>query len=198
MLQLKSISKKYASEIFKDFSYKFNENNIYFLSGQNGSGKSTLLKLIKGIYIFDEGEIEFDYGLDQKNDVVYVDGNFRTFFHRLTVRQNLEYFFSLQNKNSDIAFIDKLLDILKTTDIQHKRFSSLSQGQMQIVSIIRGLLSDSRIILLDEVFSSLDKAHKKLIFDYLSEFILREKSLVIFTSHENNFNDMAFKELCLS
>ena len=93
MLQLKSISKKYASEIFKDFSYKFNENNIYFLSGQNGSGKSTLLKLIKGIYIFDEGEIEFDYGLDQKNDVVYVDGNFRTFFHRLTVRQNLEYFF---------------------------------------------------------------------------------------------------------
>ena len=95
MVELKSISKKYTSDIIKDFSYIFKKNNIYFLSGRNGSGKTTLLKLIKGSYLCDDGEIIFDLNLNQKNDVAYVDGNFRTFFHRLTVRQNLEYFFSL-------------------------------------------------------------------------------------------------------
>ena len=93
MLELKSISKKFNSEIFKDFSYIFN-NDIYFLRGNNGSGKSTLLKLIKGIYLCDDGDIIFDNQFNQKNDISYIDGNFRTFFHRLTVRHNLEYFFS--------------------------------------------------------------------------------------------------------
>ena len=197
MLELKSIYKKFNEEIFSDFSYVFKTNNIYFLSGSNGSGKTTLLKLIKGIHLIDDGQINFEEQLNQKNDVAYIDGNFRTFFHRLTVRQNLEYFFSLQNSIKNPQAINELLSFFNISSLEHKTFATLSQGQMQIVSIIRGFLSHSRVILLDEAFSSLDKTHKKIVFDYLSKFILKEKSLVIFTSHENNFNDMIFKELCL-
>ncbi len=197
MLELKSIYKKFNKEIFSDFSYFFKTNNIYFLTGSNGSGKTTLLKLIKGIYLIDNGQINFEEQLNPKNDVAYIDGNFRTFFHRLTVRQNLEYFFSLQNSIKNPQAINELLSFFNILSLEHKNFATLSQGQMQIVSIIRGFLSDSKVILLDEAFSSLDKTHKKLVFDYLSKFILTEKSLVIFTSHENNFNDMIFKELCL-
>ena len=65
MLELKSIYKKYNLEIFKDFSYIFKKNNIYFLSGKNGSGKTTLLKLINGTYLPDSGEIVFNYNLNQ-------------------------------------------------------------------------------------------------------------------------------------
>ena len=79
---------------------------ISILRGSNGSGKTTLLKLIKGIYLCDRGEIIFDNDLKQKNDIAYVDGNSRTFFHRLTVYQNLKYFYSLQNKkNAMILYI---------------------------------------------------------------------------------------------
>ena len=184
MVELKSISKKYTSDIIKDFSYIFKKNNIYYLSGRNGSGKTTLLKLIKGSYLCDDGEIIFDHNLNQKKDVSYVDGNFRTFFHRLTVRQNLDYFFSLQSINFDKKKISELLDFFDILSLEHKLFSSLSQGQMQIVSIIRGFLPEPKIILLDEVFSSLDLANKKTIYAYLSEFTLKDKSLVIFTSHE--------------
>lgn len=198
MIELKSISKKYTSEIFKDFSYIFDENNIYYLSGQNGSGKTTLLKLIKGIYLCDQGEIKLDPKLTQKDDIAYIDGNFRTFFHRLTVRQNLEYFFSLQNTNNDNKSISELLDFFSVTKLEHKTFSSLSQGQMQIVSIIRGFLLDPKIILLDEVFSSLDIANKNIIYAYLSKFILKDKNLVIFTSHEKKHDDLNFNELCLN
>lgn len=196
MLELKSISKKFNSEIFKDFSYIFN-NDIYFLRGNNGSGKSTLLKLIKGIYLCDDGDIIFDNQFNQKNDISYIDGNFRTFFHRLTVRHNLEYFFSLQNKNETRNSIDELLNFFKISHLQNKLFSSLSQGQMQLVSIVRGLSIGPKIILLDEVFSSLDSQNKRNVLEYLSDFILKDKTIVIFTSHEEEFNEIKFTELCL-
>ena len=198
MFELKSISKKFDSDIFINFSYRFDCNNIYLLRGPNGSGKSTLLKLIKGIYLCDSGEIYFDHGLNNTNNVVYVDGNSRTFFHRLTVYQNLEYFFSLQSKNQSKNTIDELLSFFKISEIKNKLFSSLSQGQMQLVSIVRGLASGPKIILLDEAFSSLDSKHKKILFSYLSDFTLREEAVVIFTSHEDDHNDIKFKELCLN
>ena len=196
MLEIKSISKKFSRKIFKDFSYLFESNNIYRLSGINGSGKTTLLKLIKGIYLCDSGEINFHNNLDQRNDVVYIDGNSRTFFHRLTVMENLKYFASLQNINNT-HLINELLNFFKIFDLKHKLFSSLSQGQMQIISIIRGLSSDPKIILMDEVFSSLDQKNKKIVYSYLENFISKKEALVIFTSHEDNYYGIKFKELCL-
>ena len=196
MLEIKSISKKFNRKIFEDFSYLFENNNIYRLSGINGSGKTTLLKLIKGIYVNDSGEINFHNNLNQINDVVYIDGNPRTFFHRLTVFQNLQYFASLQNINNEHS-INELLNFFKILDLQHKVFSSLSQGQMQLVSIIRGLSSEPKIILLDEVFSSLDQKNKKIVYSYLNNFVSKKEALVIFTSHEDNYYGTKFKELCL-
>tara|TARA_Y100001935_G_C17223760_1_gene466684 strand:- start:89 stop:679 length:591 start_codon:yes stop_codon:yes gene_type:complete len=195
MIELKSISKKFNSEVLKDFSYLFT-NNIYFLRGRNGSGKTTLLKLIKGIYHCDRGVIHLTGELNQRNDITYIDGNFRTFFHRLTVRQNLEYFFSLQNDNQE-KIIDDLLDFFSLLDLQHKIFSSLSQGQMQMISLIRGFSSGPKVMLLDEVFSSLDEVNKKIVFKYLCDFILNKENLIVFTSHDDDNIDMSFKELCL-
>lgn len=197
MLEIKSISKNFSRVIFKNFSYVFENNNIYHLSGKNGSGKTTLLKLIKGIYLIDSGEIDFSQNLNQKNDVVYIDGNPRTFIHRLTVSQNLEYFASLQNENIKRNSTNKLLKFFKILDLQNKLFSSLSQGQMQLVSIVRGLSSSPKVILLDEVFASLDQKNKRIVYSYLSEFVLQKQALVIFASHENNHDGIEFKELCL-
>ena len=195
MVELISISKKFKSEIFNDFSYIFKKNNIYLLSGMNGSGKTTLLKLIKGIYLCDSGEIKLNNNLKQKNDVAFIDGNFRTFFHRLTVYQNLQYFQSLQSKNNCSESIDNLLSLFNVSILREKVFSSLSQGQMQLVSIIRGFLSNPKVVLLDEVFSSLDIENKKMIMQYLSEYVLNEETVIIFTSHEDNHDEISFEEL---
>tara|TARA_B100000212_G_scaffold341259_1_gene323927 strand:- start:2723 stop:3316 length:594 start_codon:yes stop_codon:yes gene_type:complete len=197
MIKINNISKKYTTEIFKLFSYNFEKNNIYFLRGPNGSGKSTLLKLIKGIYICDDGEIHFNK-ICQKKDIALVDGNSRTFIHRITVLQNLNYFFALQSKNLDSGRIIELLKLFNVENLQDKKFSSLSQGQMQIISLVRALSSNPKVLLLDEVFSSLDKNHKGLVFEFLSEFVNKNKKLIIFTSHEDNHEDLVYKELCLS
>ena len=197
MVELKLISKKFDANILKNFSFKFEKNNIYFLSGQNGSGKSTLLKIIKGIYICDHGEVIFENNLNQRTDVAYVDGNYRTFFHRLTVSQNLNYFYSLQNKKDDQEYLHVIQELFNISKLLNKKFSSLSQGQMQIVSIIRGIASNPKIILLDEVFSSIDTKHKEIVYTYLTRFISKTNTLAIFTSHNKNHQNLVFKELCL-
>lgn len=197
MLELSLISKKFSSEIFTHFSYKF-KNNIYFLKGENGSGKSTLLKIIKGIYIHDSGEINIDHDMNQKDDIVYIDSNSRTFFHRLTVKENLEYFLSLNNKCSNKKIQDDLINLFNIKKLLYKKFSSLSQGQMQLVSLVRGLSSEPSIVLLDEAFSSLDDINKKIVFKYIVKFTSKKKSLVIFTSHEDNHDDIDYIELCLN
>ena len=116
MLELKSISKKFNSYIFEDFSYIFKESNIYFLKGNNGSGKTTLLKLIKGIYQCDCGKISLN-GLNQKDDIVFIDSNSRSFFHRLTVDQNLKYFYSIQNKKNNEYYPDNLLELFNIKNL---------------------------------------------------------------------------------
>ena len=112
MIELESISKRFTSDIFKDFSFIFEKKNIYFLSGRNGSGKTTLLKLIKGIYFCDDGKIRFEHNLSQKSGYcLYIDANSKTFFRRLTVYQNLQYFLSLQNKYKYNNSINYLLNL---------------------------------------------------------------------------------------
>ncbi len=199
MLELISISKKFDSEIFSDYSFKFTTNKIYHLKGRNGSGKSTLLKMIKGIYLHDEGNIIFTFGKNKKDDVVYIDGNFRSFFHRMSVKQNLEYFFSLLNKEKNLTYLNNLIAFFKISELQNKKFSSLSQGQMQLISVIRGLSSNSKVLLLDEVFSSLDTSYKEIVSSYLLEYVKKNEALVIFTSHDNHFkNTSNFEEICLN
>ena len=68
---------------------------------------------------------------------------------------------------------------------------------MQLVSIIRGLSSAPKVILLDEVFSSLDLKNKEIVYSYLSNFISKKQALVIFTSHEDNYLGIKYRELCL-
>ena len=68
---------------------------------------------------------------------------------------NLEYFLSLNNQEYQISVVEELLDFFEMLHLKRILFSDLSQGQMQLVSIIRGIVNKSRIIIFDESFSFL-------------------------------------------
>ena len=120
MISIKSLTKSFGHNIISNFSYEFTSSSIYFLSGKNGAGKTTLLKLIKGIYIKDSGSINFKDGIDRYKDISYVDNNFRSFFHRLTVLENLDYFSSIQSSISVHAYTYSLLDKFNINHIKNK------------------------------------------------------------------------------
>ncbi len=188
----KSFSKK---EVLTNFSYSFKFGNIYKISGQNGTGKTTLFKIIKGIYLPDSGTIKSDIVL--KKNVSYIDNNPRSFFHRLNVVSNLEYFLSLNNQKYQISVAEELLDFFEILNLRQTLFSDLSQGQMQLISIIRGLVNKSRILIFDESFSFLDKNIKSKLQSYLLDQHSNEKNLLLFSSHDDIFAESNFIEVKL-
>ena len=100
-----------------NISLSFNYGEIIGLKGHNGSGKSTLLKLIGNVISPDAGDILLPH---HKNQVAYISGNDRSFFWRLDVQENLDFFGSqyLWKKNERVKKINEILDAL---DIAHLR-----------------------------------------------------------------------------
>ena len=194
---LSEINKSFnTKQVLTNFSYTFELNNIYRVKGPNGSGKTTLFKIIKGIYLPDSGDIKANFKL--KENISYIDNNPRSFFHRLNVLDNLEYFLSLNKPTYQLSIVKELLDFFEIFDSRKTLFSDLSQGQMQLISIIRGLANKSKVIILDESFSFLDKNIKSKLISFLLDQHAREKNLILFCSHDDIFSKSNFIELELS
>lgn len=197
MLKVNKLSKSYAKAslgffnkeeskktILKDLSFNAKEGDCIALLGKNGCGKTTLLKLISGVLTLDKGSItnNFDEPLDF-SQISMVNSNDRSFFWRLSVKENLKFFCSLTNKNSTEKIKETLilLDIFDKIDFP---FMSLSYGERKKISIARALLNDSKILLLDEITSSLDISAKKIVISTLKDLLKKNHlQLIIFATH---------------
>ena len=177
-------TKKSKKIILKDLSFIAKEGDCIALLGKNGCGKTTLLKLISGLLTLDKGSItnNFDMPLDFSK-ISMVNSNDRSFFWRLSVKENLKFFCSLSNKNSleKIKETLILLDILDKIDLP---FMSLSYGERKKISIARALLNNSKILLLDEITNSLDISAKKIVISTLKDLLIKNHlQLIIFATH---------------
>ncbi len=158
--------RKRLSSFTLDVSFEA-ENGITSLLGSSGSGKSMTLKCIAGIERPDEGHIELDGvvlfdsagGVNlspQKRRVGYLFQNY-ALFPNMTVRQNLMCGLCREKERSvREARLKEMLRMLQLEDLESCRPARLSGGQQQRVALGRILLSDPRLLLLDEPFSALD------------------------------------------
>lgn len=158
---------------------------VFALLGPNGAGKTTLIKILCSLILPDGGEASV-YGLDVvKNPaevrslLSFVVGEERSFYWRLTGRQNLEFFATLYNLPRKAARqrIEEAASILGLEDLE-KRYQEYSTGMKQRLALARSLLHDAKLIFMDEPTRSLDpNASLKL-----REFI--RKKTVFFTTHQ--------------
>lgn len=191
-ISLKDISKILGDKVIIDnFSYDFNSGINYFLHGKNGSGKTTLLKIISGLIKEDKGKI---FLKDTKNNLLnlkisYVDNNPRSFFLRLTGFQNIYFFGALHGlteSQCDVAIIE-LFKKYNLHNFFSKPVNEFSLGQKQILSLVRGLIIKPDVILLDEVFSSLDESNRLLTVHLLDELLNQNDELIIINaSHDKD------------
>lgn len=195
MLQICGLNKSFGNiDVINDFSKNFDSGYIYLLTGPNGSGKTTLLKIIRGLVKADAGDIGIQRSSPEKLTCSYVDANNRSFFHRLSVQENLRYFMALNRIDQALDKIDKCASIFKARRLLEKTFSELSSGQMQLISILRGILEEPSVLLLDEALVNLDKDMLNIVSNFLMSFVLKERRLVIICSHNTNL-PVSFKEV---
>ena len=147
-----------------DVSLRIDSGEIFGLVGRNGYGKTTLVKCIAGLIEPTSGSIRVD-GLDTVNQPVamrrsvgLVTSEDRSCYWRLTGRQNLMFFARLHGLSTGEAQqrIDHWAGVLGVAPLLDRRVHTYSLGNRQRIAIIRALLPNPSILLLDEPSRSLD------------------------------------------
>ena len=135
---------------------------IYGLVGPNGAGKTTLLKIIAGLVLPSSGTIELDgeplnaRSRRARDTIGYVVSEERSFHWRLSVRENLRFFATLEhvvNREERAAICLDRVGMLEHAD---RPYRELSTGMRQRIALARGMLGDPRVLLMDEATRSLD------------------------------------------
>ncbi len=171
---LKDINKSYGDKVvFRNKTYLFKEGSKTLILGESGIGKTTLLKIIMGLEGIDNGTIS---GISNKKiSVVFQEDRL---CENLSVASNI----SLVNSNINNDDITKELDRVGLLDSINTKVKDLSGGMKRRVAIVRALLFDFDILILDEPFKGLDKENKDKTIELIKDRI-KGKTLIM-VSHD--------------
>ena len=176
--------KKNKKIALESLSFNINKNDCIGILGKNGSGKSTLLRIVGNILTHDEGKLELE---SRYNDTSYISGNERSFFWRLTVFENLQFFSKIYGINDrDISKnIGTVVNDLALSEFKDTKFMFLSSGYKKRVSIARALIKNPDIFLFDEITASLDKTSKNKIITTINELNAQNKNkAILWATHD--------------
>ncbi len=189
-LKISNVTKIYPGCVANDnVSLEFNSGKIYALLGENGAGKSTLVKILSGVIIPDEGKIylnENDLKLNspldaKKNDIGMVFQHFNL-FETLSVFENL-IIDSDEERESLREKIDSIMRKYNFSIDLDIPVLSLSAGQKQKVEIIRCLIRNPKVLIMDEPTSVLTEQETSELFLSLKKFS-EEGILIIYITHK--------------
>ena len=174
ILKLEKLSLKFGKKVILDnLNFELNQGQILGLLGPNGVGKSTIFNLIMGLIKPDFGSIIINsekvnkfpiYIRAKKFKIGFVPQN-GGYFHNLTVYENLKAIseITFNNKNYQEEKINSLLSKFELDNVRNIKAYLLSGGQKKKLVISIALISDPKILLLDEPFAALDVLTIKML-----------------------------------
>ena len=194
ILQFKKISKSYGNVLANNqISFNVKKNSVHALLGENGAGKSTLVKILYGLLQPDEGEILFNGNIfstkspkeSMAKGIGMVFQHF-SLFESLSVKENL--ILGLNEEISYGALIKDILAISKKYGLEldlEAPINSLSAGEKQRVEIVRVLLQEPKVLIMDEPTSVLTLNETKSLFNTLNSLI-NDGTTIIYITHKLN------------
>lgn len=177
-IRLSKVCKSFATKrLFSDLSLEFPKGEISFIVGESGSGKTTLLHIVAGIEPMDSGEIK---GLcKERVSVVFQEPRL---ISSISVLSNLRLV-----SDASFAELNRYVNEFGVNIDLHQKVSELSGGMKQRISIIRALIAEPSLLLLDEPFKSLDVRNKKIVMHKIRDFA-RGKTLILSTHDEEEIS----------
>ncbi|MCQ2801931.1 MAG: ABC transporter ATP-binding protein [Bacilli bacterium] len=184
--------------IFDDISLSFEKNKVTYIMGNNGSGKTTLLKILCRFLDVESGTIKI---LDKD-----IDGYSQTELSKVisyvpqSIKQNITFLvkdylvmgrspyikFGFSPKEKDYEIVEKYAEELGIVDLLNRQFDELSGGQKQVVSIVKALIQETPIIIMDEPMSALDLGKQAEVLSLLSKLVLKGKTIILTTHNPNH------------
>ncbi len=154
-------------QVLFDINLTVERGELFGLLGPNGAGKTTLLKLLATLTTPDGGSMTID-GVDVSRDpfeakrrIGLCTSEERSFYFRLTARENLEFFGALVGLHGANLRrrIDEVIDLVDLRSSLDGRFGGFSSGMRQRMTVARALLGDPDVLFLDEPTRAVDPVH---------------------------------------
>lgn len=188
-IKIDTLSKSFGfKKVLDGINLQFEKGDFVTLFGPNGAGKTTLIRILSTIIKSDEGNISIsDYDI-KKNvlDIRKIIGllsheNF--LYQNLTVTENLKFFAKLYNVKNSEESISYKLNKIGIYSKRNELIRNLSSGMKQRISIVRSLVHEPEIILLDEPFVGLDIEGSEYLLELFGEFKKENKTALV-TTHD--------------
>ena len=185
MLEVKNVNFRRALNIEFNYHFSVSSGEILAVQGASGAGKTTLLDLIAGFEIPLQGKISWG-GNDftalppwQRPVTTVFQAN--NLFAHLSCLRNVEIALA---DGVTPAEIDRAFSLLSIDGLQNRFPDQISGGQQQRVALVRAMLRNKPILLLDESFSALDWSTRTGCFDALKDITKARSLAVVIVSHD--------------
>ena len=195
IIEFKNVSLSYGKRLILDnINFNINEGQIFGMLGPNGVGKSTIFNLITGLITLDSGQIKIN-GEDVTNFPIYLRTKkfkvgyvpqYGGFFNDLTLLDNLKAISEIviENKNLRSEKINYLLSKFELENVKNIKAKFLSGGQKKKLAIALSLLSDPKVLLLDECFAALDVLTIKMLQEIIVSLQQETKITICICDHQ--------------
>ena len=195
IIEFKDISLAYGNRLILDkINFSINEGQIFGMLGPNGVGKSTIFNLITGLIMPKNGKVLINgqdvtkfpiYLRTKKFKVGYVP-QYGGFFNDMTLLDNLKAISEIviEDKNARQNKIDYLITKFELENIKDVKAKFLSGGQKKKLVIALSLLSDPKVLLLDECFAALDVLTIKMLQEIIVNLQQESKITICICDHQ--------------
>ena len=195
IIEFQNISLSYGNRLILDnISFKIHKGQIFGMLGPNGVGKSTIFNLITGLISPNSGKIKINgeevndypvYFRTKKFKVGYVP-QYGGYFNNLTLYDNLKAVgeIVIDSKNLVQSKIDYLINKFELDNVKNIKAKFLSGGQKKKLVIAISLLSDPRVLLLDECFAALDVLTIKMLQEIIVNLQQENQITICICDHQ--------------
>ena len=195
IIEFENVSLAYGNRLILDnINFKINEGQIFGMLGPNGVGKSTIFNLITGLIVPKTGKIKIEgenvnkfpiYLRTKKFRVGYVP-QYGGFFNDLTLHDNLKAISEIviENKNYRSERINYLISKFELDNLKDIKAKFLSGGQKKKLVIALSLLSEPKVLLLDECFAALDVLTIKMLQEIIVNLQNESKITICICDHQ--------------
>ena len=198
-IEIENLSKRYGyNYALRDVTLNILQGEVFVFLGPNGSGKTTLLKILTTLTSLTSGNVKVfglalrENGREIRQMIGYLSHE-PLLYRDLTGEENINFyskFYQLSSQERFLEKLDKAFNFLRITRWRHEPIKNLSKGLKKRFDLVRAIIHDPKILLLDEPFSGLDI----LSVNILKDFIRNERGnkTTIISTHDI---DLA-KSLC--
>lgn len=190
LIHINHVTFGYESEpVLDDVDLKIFDNDFIGVIGPNGGGKTTLIKLILGLIAPQKGKIYFREDLPRHKrpigylpQVKHLDRKFPITVIDVVRSGSLMRPYPFKNTAEEISAARRLLIEMGVPELEKKAIGELSGGQMQRVFLCRALISDPKVLVLDEPDSFVDQHFEGELYEKLR--LLNKKMAIVLVSHD--------------